>query len=177
MTIQQIKEELLLKNAELTCTCATTLEENDEENVVIKCEKCTQLDYINSLCTCGKCKECVQMVIDRLYQEPCTCTYKTVVEQLPNEEGVLQPTEKQVINVQCERCKEIETLKTKLEWYDMFEKAYIPKELWEKCSIVDGIIVQQSEEAVEKSEVELLRERLEMAENALLDIMLQNINV
>lgn len=173
MTIQQIKDELLLKNAELTCTCTTTLEEGEEENIVIKCEKCTQLDYINSLCTCGKCKECIQVIIDRLYQETCTCTYKTVVEQLPNEEGVLQPTEKLVVDAQCERCKEIEILKTKLEWYSMFEKAYIPKELWEKCSIVDGIIVQQSEEAVEKSEVELLRERLEIAENALLDMMLQ----
>lgn len=168
MTMQQIKEELLLKNSELECTCST--EENEDDST---CEKCQQLEWINSLCTCGKCKQCMQMLIDKLSQEACTCIYKDVVEELPNEEGVLQSTKNQVLDIECERCKQIGALQIKLEWYDMFEKAYIPQDLWDKCYVVDGVIMQHSEEQVEKSEIELLRERLEIAENALLDMMLQ----
>lgn len=133
------------------------------------------------VCTCNICKECLELKIQTLQEQPCICTYKTVVEQHPsldeNGNNIMVDVEVSVVDVMCARCIEIKGYQDTLDKWDMLDKANIDKEDYDKYDIVDGVICNKVIEEGKVSRVDELKTRLEIAENALLELMIQQMSV
>lgn len=120
---------------------------NDE--ILMPEEEMIDPEFGVDVCTCGNCIECINR--DITYQETldCACTYidepyeYTYINELGEE--VTETLYRKVVDVQCERCKEIDRLDSILEKYDMLEKANIPYELWQDCIIHDDMIFTSQE--------------------------------
>lgn len=120
---------------------------NVEEEIIV--EDVIDHDFSVDVCTCGICRECIKREIMNQEILECTCTYKDEVIQQPSfdEEGneiTVEVTVK-VIDVQCDRCKEIDRLKAILDKYDILENAYIDESLWQECVIREGMIFTSQE--------------------------------
>lgn len=94
------------------------------------------------LCQCKKCV--IQRQIDTLSETECTCTHHDVekTETYTNEDGIEQIHTYTVreIDVKCQRCIDIDKLKETLDGYGVLEKANINEDMWDLCTIIDGII-------------------------------------
>lgn len=107
-------------------------------------EELVDPEFSVDACTCGTCRVCITR--DIRYQETleCICTYKEEVVQQPScdEEGneIIVDVPNIVVDVKCERCKEIDKLTTILDKYDLLESASIPEEEWTTCIVHEGMI-------------------------------------
>ena len=130
------------------------------------------------LCECKKCV--IQRQIDTLLETECTCTYKDVekTESYIDENEIEQIhtyTVKEV-DVKCQRCVDSEKLKSTLDNYIQLEKANINEELWDVCTIVDGIIYTPVIEG-DISKMDELDSRVAATEEAVLGLLVEGMNL
>lgn len=93
------------------------------------------LEEVIEICDCGKCEECRNREL-ALVEGECSCVYEDVTKQ--DEEGT-EYTER-VLVTQCEYHKTIDAINLKYDNYRLMEKANINQDLWDECTVVDGII-------------------------------------
>lgn len=93
-------------------------------------------------CECKKCK--IQREIDTLQEIACTCTYHDVekTETYIDEAGTEQLHTYTVreVETKCIRCVGIDSFKTTLDNYYILEEANINEDVWDLCTIIDGVI-------------------------------------
>lgn len=83
------------------------------------------------ICDCGKCEECRQRELSSVVGE-CNCTYEDVTKEDGYTESVLV--------TQCDYHKKIADINLKYDNYRLLEKANINEDLWDLCTVVDGVI-------------------------------------
>ena len=126
------------------------------------------------ICQCKKC--IVQREIDTLSEIACTCTYHDVekTEKYTDEMGIEQTRTYTVkeVDVKCQRCVELDKLKSTLNTYNVFEDANINEELWDLCNIINGTIHTPMSQS-EASLVDKFDARLSATEEAILGLLIQ----
>ena len=180
LTVQEIINKRITELQLLECACETITDEEGTETTV-QCDRCREIEEWQSKCVCGKCDDCIMLLISELEQTACTCTYKTIIVQQPShDEQGLETTidvEVEVVDVMCQRCVEIKGLQDLLNKREILRKAYIDEILWEHCEVDEnGNITMHTGDIPEKSDIEKLKERLEISENALLELLIQQVN-
>ena len=130
------------------------------EPVKIKCDRCKQIEYWKSHCICGKCKECLELLREYYLALPCECTYKTiqVEETIINPDTGLEETitvEKVVVDIQCERCKKIDSINKTLSDYEILANAFIDEEDFDKYEVVDGVITSKIVDTGRLSDIDI----------------------
>lgn len=166
-TIQDVTVESVVasKIAELEsqpCTCATLLNEVGEP-IKVKCDRCKQIDDWKSRCVCGKCKDCLELLRGYYESLPCECTYKTiqVEETIINPETGLEESimvEKQVVDIQCERCKKIDALNKTLSDYEILSNAFIDEKDFDKYEVIDGVITSKIVDKGSPGDIDVLKQ-------------------
>ena len=148
----------------LECSCTTSQNELGEEELV-KCDRCKQIEYWKTHCVCGVCRECINLLLEHYQSLPCECTYKTikVEETVINPDTGLEETvmvDKQVVDVQCGRCKKIDELEKTLERYNILEKAYIDEKIWHLCKVDlrNNEITVPNNDVAKPSDIEILKD-------------------
>lgn len=129
---------------------------------------------LEEVCQCKKC--IVQLEIDTLSEVACTCTYHDVekTETYTDESGIEQIRTYTVkeVDVKCQRCVELDKLKSTFDKYNTLEAANINDDICDLCTIVDGIIhtpISQSETSL----VDKFDARLSATEEAVLGLLVQ----
>lgn len=144
------------------CTCAVLMNEVGEP-VKIKCDRCKQIDDWKDHCTCEKCKDCLELLREYYQSLPCECTYKPiqVEETIINPDTGLEETvmvDKQVIDVQCERCKKIDSINKTLSDYEILSNAFIDEKDFDKYEVIDGVITSKIVDKGKPSDIDMLKD-------------------
>lgn len=160
----------------LECSCTTSQNELGEEELV-KCDRCKQIEYWKTHCVCGVCRECINLLLEHYQSLPCECTYKTikVEETVINPDTGLEETvmvDKQVVDVQCGRCKKIDELEKTLERYNILEKAYIDEKIWHLCKVDlrSNEITVPNDDVAKPSDIEILKDESSNILSSTLDL-------
>lgn len=174
VTIQDAIAYFLKQLETEECYCIMPIEPKEE---VIKCEKCRQVAFLESHCDCGVCRNCIKLLIAYYEHQPCECTYKTISEEVTqiNPDTGLEETitiEKEVVDIECKRCKKLKSLGNKLKEYAILEKAFIDESLWPLCQVDlrNGAITVPNEDKPQISSLDTVK-----AENLMQDEMITTV--
>ena len=176
VTVQSIIQDMIQQLQLEECTCASTIPTENADVTSIKCYRCEEIEKLQVRCTCGKCDDCLHILLDYYKSQPCTCTYKDVEVSVPNPDTGLEDivTEK-VVDVKCARCIKIEEIESTLSDHEIMRKAYIDEADFDKYVIVDGVIQSKVVESGKPSDIDVLRETLEteqLVQNFAIDTMM-----
>lgn len=138
------------------------VDEEGNKIVELECDRCREIKKLESItCYCGECRSCLHRLLEIEHSKECTCTYKTIqVEETiidDSGESIVVMVDKVVIDIQCDRCKEIDRINNRLAEFDMFEKAYIDECDFGKYEVVDGVIKSKVAEGGRLSEIDSVR--------------------
>lgn len=161
VTVESIIASKIAELESQPCTCAVLMNEIGEP-VKIKCDRCKQIEFWKSHCICGKCKECLELLCEYYLSLPCECTYKTiqVEETIINPDTGLEEVvtvEKQVVDIQCERCKKIDSINKTLSDYEILANAFIDEEDFDKYEVIDGVIVSKEVDKGKPSDIDVIK--------------------
>lgn len=180
VTVESIIASKIAELESQPCTCAVLMSEIGEP-VKIKCDRCKQIEYWKSHCICGKCKECLELLCEYYLALPCECTYKTiqVEETIINPDTGLEEVvtvEKQVVDIQCERCKKIDSINKTLSDYEILANAFIDKEDFDKYEVIDGIITSKVVDKGKPSDIDILGNKVMSLDMLDATLLLDNAN-
>lgn len=134
------------------------------------------LDQEMQVCGCGKCEECRQNELS-LVDGECACVYEEVTKT--DEEG--NECTERVLVTKCDYHKAIDAISAKYDNYKLMEKANINQELWDLCSVVDGVIytpqVEVSNEKPLDEKVGELDTRVSITEEAVLGLLVASMKL
>lgn len=161
VTVESIIASKIAELESQPCTCAVLMNEIGEP-VKIKCDRCKQIEFWKSHCICGKCKECLELLREYYLSLPCECTYKTiqVEETIINPDTGLEEVvtvEKQVVDIQCERCKKIDYINKTLSDYEILANAFIDEEDFDKYEVIDGVITSKIVDKGKPSDIDVIK--------------------
>lgn len=122
-------------------------------------------------CECGKCEECRVREL-ALVEGECTCIYEDVVKT--DEEGN-EYTER-VLVTKCDYHKEIDAINLKYDNYRLMEKANINMELWDECTVIDGVIYTPTIDG-EVDRFTELENRVGITEEAVLGLLVSSMKL
>lgn len=162
VTVESIIASKIAELESQPCTCAVLMNEVGEP-VKIKCDRCKQIEYWKGHCICGKCKECLELLREYYLSLPCECTYKTiqVEETIINPDTGLEEVvtvEKQAVDIQCERCKKIDSINKTLSDYEILANAFINEEDFDKYEVIDGVITSKVVDKGKHSDIDVLKD-------------------
>lgn len=180
VTVESIIASKIAELEQQPCTCAVLMNEVGEP-VKIECDRCKQIEYWKAHCTCGVCRECLELLCEYYLALPCECTYKTIQV----EETVINPdigleeiimVDKQVIDVQCGRCKKIDSINKTLSDYEILASAFINKEDFDKYEVIDGVIVSKVVDKGKPSDIDILGNKVMSLDMLDATLLLNNAN-
>lgn len=174
ITVEAIISAKIAELESQPCTCAILLNEVGEP-VKIKCGRCEEIERWKNKCVCGKCDDCLVLLLEYYQLQACECTYKTiqVEEIIINPDTGLEETvmvDKEVVDVQCDRCKKIDSINKALSDRDIMTKAYIDEEDFDKYEVVDGVIVSKEVDKGKPSDIDVLKNESSNILSSTLDI-------
>lgn len=158
VTVESILSAKIAELELLECTCETITDEEGIEHVTV-CDRCRQIEELSSQCTCGKCDDCLRVLLAYHQSQKCTCTYKDVEVSVPNPEtGLEDIIIEKVVDVMCDRCKQIQAIEKQLSDHEIMRKAYIDECNFDKYEVVDGVIQSKVIESGKMSEIDALKQ-------------------
>ena len=180
VTVESIIASKIAELEQQPCTCAILMNEVGEP-VKIKCDRCKQIEYWKSHCICGKCKECLELLREYYLALPCECTYKTiqVEETIINPDTGLEEVvtvEKEVVDIQCERCKKIDSINKTLSDYEILANAFINEEDFDKYEVIDGVITSKVVDKGKPSDIDILDNKVMSLDMLDATLLLNNAN-
>ena len=180
VTVESIIASKIAELEQQPCTCAVLMNEVGEP-VKIKCDRCKQIDSWRSHCICGKCKDCLELLCEYYLALHCECTYRTiqVEETIINPDTGLEEiitVEKEVIDVQCERCKKIDSINKTLSDYEILASAFINKEDFDKYEVIDGVITSKVVDKGKPSDIDILGNKVMSLDMLDATLLLNNAN-
>lgn len=180
VTVESIIASKIAELESQPCTCAVLMNEIGEP-VKIKCDRCKQIEYWKGHCICGKCKECLALLREYYLTLPCECTYKTiqVEETIINPDTGLEEVvtvEKQVVDIQCERCKKIDSINKTLSDYEILANAFIDAEDFDKYEVVEGVITSKVVDKGNPSDIDVLGNKVMSLDMLDATLLLDNAN-
>lgn len=174
VTVESVITSKITELESQPCTCAVLMSEVGEP-VKIKCDRCKQIDNWKTHCTCEKCKDCLELLREYYQSLPCECTYKPiqVEETIINPDTGLEETvmvDKQVIDVQCERCKKIDSINKTLSDYEILSNAFIDEKDFDKYEVIDGVITSKIVDKGKPSDIDILKDESSNILSSTLDL-------
>lgn len=162
VTVESIIASKIAELESQPCTCAVLMNEVGEP-VKIECDRCKQIEYWKAHCTCGKCKDCLELSREYYLALHCECTYRTiqVEETIINPDTGLEEiitVEKEVVDIQCERCKKIDSINKTLSDYEILANAFIDEDDFDKYEVIEGVITSKIVDKGKPSDIDVLKD-------------------
>lgn len=180
VTVESIIASKIAELEQQPCTCAVLMNEVGEP-VKIECDRCKQIEYWKAHCTCGVCKDCLELSREYYLALHCECTYRTiqVEETIINPDTGLEEVvtvEKQVVDIQCERCKKIDSINKTLSDYEILANAFIDAEDFDKYEVVEGVITSKVVDKGNPSDIDVLGNKVMSLDMLDATLLLDNAN-